>query len=226
MVERLFLIPKEGTCGRVCEWSYLVSFGAVSFDKHRQTGGYRPTDRQQDFRHPTDQLTLIWPYAPHFSSGWYHMVGQGNWKDIFTQVLKYPFFHGGFWHGIPKNIWFGSFQHQSLPPRTLRKWLWVHRKVCIALVSTALHIFVRVSARLRASACAGSTTGWGSTLGSRSEVRHRVHGRAADPHTEWPSTWHWNYRSPPWPGLDGNTTLAKPVPKLFSLICSSVPWLI
>ena len=69
VVERLFLIPKEGTCGRVCEWSYLVSFGAVSFDKHRQTGGYRPTDRQQDFRHPTDQLTLIWPYAPHFSSG-------------------------------------------------------------------------------------------------------------------------------------------------------------
>ena len=69
VVERLFLIPKEGTCGRVCEWSYLVSFGAVSFDKHRQTGGYRPTDRQQDFRHPTDQLTLIWPYAPHFNSG-------------------------------------------------------------------------------------------------------------------------------------------------------------
>ena len=191
-----------------------------------------PADRGlSTHRSPTGLPSPNWPVDPNMAIRspflfWLISYGLSRKLKRYSYLGFKIFVHGGIWHGIPKNISFVSFQHQSLTPRTLRKWLWVHRKVCIALVSTVLHIFVRVSARLRACACAGSTTGWGNTLGSRSEVRHRVHGRAADPHTEWPSTWHWNYRSPPWPGLDGNTTLAKPVPKLFSLISSSVPWLI
>ena len=59
------LVPMKAHGGCVCDpdhRSYLVSFGAMSFD---ETGGYRPTDRQQDFRHP-DQSILIWPVWTRF----------------------------------------------------------------------------------------------------------------------------------------------------------------
>ena len=102
----------------------------------------------------------------------------------------------------PSILWFIPFQfsqYQSMILRTLGKWLCVHLMVWCAF-STVV--------RVRARACAGSSTEWGNTLGSRSKVRG-VHG-TADPHTKWPSTWHWIYRILPMPGLEGNTTLGKP----------------
>ena len=82
---------------------------------------------------------------------------------------------------------------------------WVSGCASTECISMCVYSVVRACV----CACAGSSTGCqGNTLGSRSKVR-RVHG-AADPHTKWPSTWHWIYRILPLPGLEGTTTLDRP----------------
>ena len=92
MVNWSFLILTTAHGGeRVCypgHWSYLVSFGALSFD---QSGGYRPTDRQQDFRQP-DHPILIRPTCPPFLL-WLNLrcskqVGTELLTNIFYIFLK------------------------------------------------------------------------------------------------------------------------------------------